>query len=101
VRLELNEEPRMPPEAGLVLLGLRGLLLWLLIPFTILWWLVILPHWLKIKVGLGQLIGWSDLNLCAAIEKSVLRPFVKTRLNWVPLSEAPGVIHRVGLLDAA
>jgi len=86
---------------GLSLLILRGILLWVVIPVATIAWLVLWPFLRAKKVRLGQLIGWSDLNLVAALEHSILRPLALAPYPWTPWRELPNVTHRVGVADPA
>jgi hypothetical protein len=90
---------RAPTFFGVVFLVSRGLLLWLVVPITVGWWLVGWPYWNRRGVGCWQLVGWADLNLSAGLMRSVFRPVVSGRLPWVPLSDAAHVVHRVGVAD--
>ncbi len=92
---------RFPLFSGLVLLLLRGLLLWIIVPLGLVCWLLGLPWWRKRRVALRQLLGWADLNLIAAIHRGLLRPLVRRPSPWVPFDEIPTVTHRVRLIDAA
>jgi hypothetical protein len=92
---------RWPWLSGLVLLAVRGVLLWVLVPFAAIWWAAGWPLWHRRGVRLGQLIGWCDLNLISAIQRSVLRPFTRSPAPWAPLKALPAVVHRVNLFDPA
>jgi hypothetical protein len=93
------DQPRISAQAGLTVLVLRNYLLWLVVPFTLLWWLVAWPVLRHRKVRLGQLLGWADLNLVAAIEHTVLRRIVAAPFAWTPVNEMPNVTHRIGPID--
>jgi hypothetical protein len=67
---------QMSAFAGVVLLLVRGLLLWLVIPIASLVWLVLCVWLLRKGVGLRQFLGWVDLNSVAFLQRSILRPFV-------------------------
>ncbi len=79
-----------------LMLLVRGVLLWLVIPASAVWWLLAAPiRRLRGKrlVGLGQTIGWADLNLIAVLTLG--------RSPFVPWSRVLEVEHRVGLADPA
>ena len=93
------DEAEMGPLVGLALLLARGLLLWLVLPLTCLWWLLGLPLWRRRSVTLAQLMGWTDLNLIACLERGPLRIFIRNPLKWISITDASRVDHRVNLLD--
>lgn len=90
-----TEPAQLSMIATLLLLIVRGLILWLVIPLTLLWWLLTWPILQKRKVSLAQLLGWVDLNLVAAIERSILRPLIRSPLPWTPVKALPDVSHRI------
>jgi hypothetical protein len=90
---------RLPLPVALLLLLVRGLLLWLVVPVTFVGWLAAWPILRRRKIRLGQLLGWMDLNLIAAIEHSILRPLLASPFPWTPAKELPNISHRIGLLD--
>jgi hypothetical protein len=93
------DQPRISAQAGLTVLVLRNYLLWLVVPLTLLWWLVAWPVLWRREVRLGQLLGWADLNLVAAIEHTVLRRMVATPFAWTPVKAMPNITHRIGPID--
>lgn len=84
--------------AGLSLLVVRGLLLWIAIPLGVVGWLVLLP-WLRARITLGQFLGWIDINLVAGLERSLLRPLFRHPLSWIRARDIAQVRHRIGKLD--
>ncbi|WP_426573838.1 hypothetical protein [Aquihabitans sp. McL0605] len=84
---------------GLLLLFLRGALLWLVVPVGWIWWLAAWRSFRRQGIQPGQLVGWMDLNLISAIERTVLRPVVPSPLPWTPFDALPRSAHRVGLND--
>lgn len=91
----------MSVGAAVILLAIRGVLLWIVVPMGVLAWLFLGVVLSRRGVTLGQLLGWLDLNLLAVIERTVLRPWVRSPLSWTPAAELPKVKHRVRALDAA
>ena len=85
---------------GFLLLCIRGVLLWIVVPVGVLLWV---PWRLfsRKRSGLGRFLGWLDLNLIAAIEHTILRPFVSKPLPWTPTREIPAVSHRLRIIDLA
>jgi hypothetical protein len=100
-QIDKAEPRRLRVVVALVLLVVRGVLLWLVVPLTVLGWLLAWPFRRRKPVHLAQLLGWMDLNLIAAIEHSILRPVISSPLQWTPLSALLTVSHRIGLLDLA
>ncbi len=92
---------RLPTIVALLLLLIRGVLLWLVIPAALVWWLVAWPILRRRRVRLAQLLGWTDLNLMAAIEHSILRPLIASPLPWTPAKALPNVRHPVDLFSLA
>ena len=85
---------------GLLLLLVCGVLLWLVVPLAAVTWLLLWPVMQRSDVSLGSFIGWTDLNLMAALER-LSGPFVKEPLNWIPWRESSDVTHRVRFVDPA
>ncbi len=87
--------------AGLALLCLRGVLLWVIIPVATLVWLPA-SVWLRRRgVKLGQFLGWVDLNLIAFLERTILRPLFRSAIPWTPPRAMREVTHRVDAFDLA
>lgn len=81
------------------LLLVRGLLLWLVVPLGVPAWPVIALAFRRRGLGLGEFLGWLDLNLTSSIQRSVVRPFFDSPIPWTPFSDAAGLTHRIRLLD--
>jgi hypothetical protein len=92
---------RVPIIAGLALLCLRGVLLWIVIPLAALAWLPAAVRLRRRGVKLGQFLGWVDLNLVAFLERTILRPLFRSPVKWTSMRAMPEVTHRVGALDLA
>ena len=85
---------------GLLLLILRGILLWIVIPLAFLAWLLLLPWLHSRRVTVGQFLGWVDNNFIAALQRSVLRPlFQSPPQHWIRAHDIERVTHRIGKLD--
>lgn len=102
--------PRAEPRLKKGVMGLvgglgfvlaRGVLLWITLPLATLGWLVAYPMWRRRDVSLGKLLGWADLNLIAALQKALFRPFFEVTRAFIPLREAGSVDHRVRFADPA
>jgi len=85
----------------LLLLLVRGVLLWVVVPVSAVVWLCLAIRLRRRGVGLGRFLGWVDLNLVAALQRTVLRPFFPSPLRWTRWREIETVTHRVGRLDPA
>ncbi len=85
--------------AGVALLVLRGILLWVVVPLAALAWLVSF-NWLR-GVSAGQFLGWIDLNLIAFLSRSILRPLFRAPPPWIPVSQMSRVTHRLRWIDPA
>lgn len=87
--------------AGLLLLLLRGVLLWAVVPLAVCVWPFTYMRLRRVRIGFGQFLGWVDLNLMASLSQIVLRPLFRDPVSWVAWKEMPRVTHRVGWLDPA
>lgn len=86
---------------GFALLVVRGVLLWLVAPAGFVWWLVAWPWFRSRRVRLGQVLGWLDLNLIAAISHSLLRPLLRQPARYWTVDEMPTITHRILASDPA
>jgi hypothetical protein len=87
--------------AGVALLLVRGVLLWIVVPPAFVCWLVLAIPLRRRGVTLGKFLGWVDLNLVAFLGRTILRPIVRTPLPWVPAGEMAEVEHRLRSTDPA
>ncbi|PKQ34181.1 MAG: hypothetical protein CVT61_12400 [Actinobacteria bacterium HGW-Actinobacteria-11] len=75
--------------AMLLLLFVRGFVLWLLLPFSVVAWLLV-HSWAQ-KARLRQAICWYDLNLFAFLMLVPLRPALRYveggKMRFVRISE--------------
>ena len=80
----------------LLILMIRGVLLWIVIPVATLFWIV--SFWTT-KASLGACLGWFDLNLNALIQRVLLRPFVRNPpATWEMWSKMVSTEHRIAFL---
>lgn len=80
----------------LVLLIVRGLLLWALVPLAALAWIVLGP---LTGAALGACVGWVDLNLTALLHRIVAAPITgEPSPRLVPLARMATTEHRFSLL---
>lgn len=94
-----SPELRFRIFTGLILLLIRGVVLWLLIPLVSLFWIFGWFYWRRRRVSLGQMLGWADINLIAAIQRGLLRPLIRYPSVWTPISELPTTTHRIRCID--
>lgn len=86
----------------LILLLVRGVLLWVAIPAGVIAWFLLLPL-VAIRrkhVTLRALLGWIDLNLIATLEATLLRRLIRERQTFLAWSQVRTHSHRVNVLDA-
>lgn len=82
---------------GLLLLTLRGILIWGYVPLGTLVWLL---TYVWLRRPLGEFLGWLDLNVIVVLQRSVFRPFFRPPTQTrVPISKMSTVSHRIGILD--
>jgi hypothetical protein len=95
---------RVEAVAWIALLCVRGVLLWLVVPLAFCFWLLLLTPVRAILrrkyLSVGQVIGWFDLNLIAAIAQILIRPFGR-QVPFTPWLAMSSVEHRVSLIDPA
>jgi hypothetical protein len=102
--VDQGQEDAIPRASGLAwvaLLLVRGALLWIVVPVTALGWAVSFAWLWGSGITLAKALGWSDLNLIAAIQRTSLRPWFRRRQAWVPVGDIPTVEHRLSWLDPA
>ena len=85
--------------AGLLLLSIRGLLLWIVVPLATVAWAAIKFLTRAKRVTYGQYLGWVDLNLIAILHASLLRPLIRNRMKRIPFAEMNEVTYRMRILD--
>lgn len=86
--------------AALLVLTVRGALLWLLVPIGTLVWMLTLQGVGKKRVSLGAFLGWLDNNLVFTLIRGPLSPlFPSAPVKWIPASQRFTVTHRIGAGD--
>lgn len=85
--------------AMLLLLSMRGLLLWVLIPFAFLAWLFV--HCWAHRASLRHAVAWYDMNMSVLLINGPLRFMIPTanRPRVVGISRMGEGSHRVHLTD--
>ena len=87
--------------AGLPLLFVRGVLLWMVVPLATIGWLLLWPGMRRRRVSLASFLGWADLNLIAALQRGMFWLVTKNPAAWVRWRELPNVTHRLRAIDPA
>jgi hypothetical protein len=89
-----------------IVIFVRRIALWLLIPVTVVLWGVLTPvRWLahrRSRPSLGQYVTWADLTCVAVLERGPLRPLVSCPEpfpKWP--TERANPPYRVGISDLA
>jgi hypothetical protein len=89
-----------------IVIFVRRIALWLLIPVTVTLWAVLTPvRWLvhrRSRPSLGQYVTWADLTCVAVLERGPLRPLVSSPEpfpRWPTERAEPP--YRVGIRDIA
>ncbi len=93
----------MKAVGGFVVLLVRGVLLWVLVPVVSVAWVLSFPlaRLLGHRVALGQALGWADLNMTALLQRGLPTAVLSKRLPFVPWREMGQVSHRIQMLDPA
>ncbi|MFC9560546.1 hypothetical protein [Agromyces sp. NPDC056965] len=86
----------MTEIAQILMLFMRGVLLWAVTPLAALSWIVLGP---LTGASLGACVGWFDVNLMVFLLRFVLRPLARdSELSWVPLAKMKTTEHRFRFL---
>jgi hypothetical protein len=83
-----------------LILSVRGLLLWLVVPFAFLAWLLVHRRWQK--ASLRQTLSWYDANLVGILVNGPFRMLIRPDLRpeLVTLSAMSKIApHRISLID--
>ena len=86
---------------SLALLITRGVLLWVLVPVGVIAWFGLALTLRRRDFRLGSWLGWLDVNLVAALQRGLLRPFFDSPLAFTPWSRVSEVTHRIRLTHPA
>lgn len=93
------ELPNATPAGLFVLLCVRSVLLWFVVPMAFIVWLVGL-FWLWGKIPLRMFVRWADWNVGVALCRSLLRPLMRDPLpEWVALGAASRLDNRVKFME--
>jgi len=81
--------------SALVLIYVRSLLLWLVIPAGLIVWIFVFPLLQDRGVTLTLFLSWLDHNLIVMIQRGLLRPFRPfIGPRWIPARKMAKVEHR-------
>ena len=86
---------------GLLVVVLRGLFLWLVVPIAVLAWSVVRARQRTSGVSLGQYLGWIDLNLIAGLQRLATPMLIRHPIAWTPRADLATVTHRLRATDPA
>lgn len=79
--------------AGLLLVLIRGVLLWALVPIGFVCWVLTVA---LVRVPLPQFLGWLDNNLVFLLQRGPLRVgFPEPSVSWVYVRDIATVQHRI------
>jgi len=87
--------------AGLLVLVVRGVLSWLVVPIALVAWPVVHLRQHTTGVTLGQYLGWIDLNLIACVQRVATPLLVRKPIPWTPSADISKVTHRLRATDPA
>jgi hypothetical protein len=82
---------------GILLVLIRGLLLWVLIPVGSVAWALTVP-WSR--ASLTAFLGWLDNNQIFLLQRTILRPaFPSPSVQWIRFKDAADATHRIRFGD--
>lgn len=94
--------PKLPNATAIglfVLVCVRSVLLWFVVPIGFVIWLVGLV-WLWGNLPLRAFVRWADWSVSVALCRSILRPLMREPLpTWVPLRDATKMGNRVKFME--
>ena len=96
----MKRPPTMPDVPAFILVIVRGLALYLLIPLAFVLWLVALLWIGRYSKSLPQFITWVDYNFSVSLIRGPLRPLIpKPRAEWLPLRRIKEMTARTQFFD--
>jgi hypothetical protein len=102
VGIRVEPAPRPGIVGSVLLLVLRGVLLWVVVPLTFVVWLLAIAWTIPRHISLGHMLGWVDINFTMILIRGPLRPFFREApMDWIPLRDMAGVRHRIQFFDLA
>jgi hypothetical protein len=98
--VRVDPAPRAGVVGSVLVLVIRGVLLWAIVPLTFAVWLLTLLWSIPRKIRFGAMLGWVDINFLMILTRGPLRfLFRESQLDWVPLRDMAAVRHRVWFSD--
>lgn len=93
----MKRPPDLPALPALLLIFIRGVALWLLVPLAFLFWTLAFLWIFRYSRSLPQFVSWVDFNFGVALLRGPLRPLVpEQHLDWLPLSRIRELTARTG-----
>ncbi|GAA2590851.1 hypothetical protein GCM10009862_31490 [Microbacterium binotii] len=85
--------------AGILVILLHSVMLWVLIPVGFVAWLVCVPFTFPRPVRLGSFLAWLAFNNVVLLQRVLFRPWFRTPSRWLAPREMRDVKHRISLHD--
>jgi hypothetical protein len=96
----IKRTTELPLVPGIILLVVRGLALWLIVPFGFVSWLLAVPWMVSHGHSPRLWISWIDYNFCVALERGPLRPLMpRPLLDWLSIERMDELKARTGPND--
>ena len=96
----MKRPPTMPDVPAFVLVIVRGLALYLLIPLAFVFWIVAFLWIVRYSKSLPQFVTWVDYNFTVSLIRGPLRLLIpEPRAEWLPLRRIKEMTARTKLYD--
>jgi hypothetical protein len=99
VPVEPVEGRRNSVVGGLLVLVVRGVLLWIVMPVALVVWPFIRVSQRSARVTFGQYLGWVDLNLIACVQRIATPLLVRHPIAWTSARDMSEITHRLRATD--
>jgi hypothetical protein len=98
--VRVEPAPRAGVVGSVLVLVIRGVLLWAIVPLTFAVWLLTLLWTIPRQINFGAMLGWVDINFQMILTRGPFRlSFRESKAEWVPLRDMATVRHRVWFSD--
>jgi hypothetical protein len=97
--VEPVEGRRNSVVGGLLVLVVRGVLLWIVMPVALVVWPFIRVSQRSARVTFGQYLGWVDLNLIACVQRIATPLLVRHPIAWTSARDMSEITHRLRATD--